>query len=71
VRDVDAVRVHPIGSKLHVDMEIAVDGDLSVRKGHEIAHEVDRAVTRAEEAVVQVTVHVHPSSPAERDGTGL
>ncbi len=71
VRAVDLVRIHPLGAHVHVDMEVAVDGDLSVRKGHEIAHAVERAVTQAEEHVVQVTVHVQPSGSAERDGTGL
>ncbi len=71
VHAVDAVRIHPLGAELRVDMEIAVDGELSVRKGHEIAHEVESAVTRAEERVVQVTVHVQPAGPVERDRAGL
>jgi cation diffusion facilitator family transporter len=71
VREVDRVRIHPLGSKLRIDLEIAVDGELSVRKGHEIAHEVERAVKQHEEHVVQVTVHVQPAGGREHVGTGL
>ena len=61
VRGVQSVAAHPLGSHLRIDMEISVDGDLSVRKGHEIAHEVASAVTRGEEEVVEVAVHVNPA----------
>ena len=64
---VQQVDVHPLGAQVRIDMEVSVDGALTVRKGHEIAHEVERAVTQAEEAVVGVAVHVNPApSP---DGT--
>lgn len=58
---VQSVAIHPLGAFLRADLEISVDGDLSVRKGHEIAHEVSRTVTRGEEEVVEVSVHVNPA----------
>lgn len=61
VEAVQSVAVHPLGSKLRVDLELSVDGDLSVRKGHAIAHEVEIAVTRGEGGVVQTAVHVNPA----------
>lgn len=64
VRGVQRVDVHPLGSTVRVDMEISVDGDLPVRKGHEIAHEVGSAVTREEATVVEVAVHVNPAQKA-------
>jgi len=60
VEGVQAVRAHPIGGVFHVDMEISVDGALTVRKGHAIAHEVVEAVTRGVDEVVEVSVHVNP-----------
>ncbi len=60
VREVQRVRVHPVGSVHRVDMEISVDGTLSVLQGHEIAHSVERAVTQAHPDVVEVHVHVNP-----------
>lgn len=60
VAGVQRVDVHPLGGVVRVDMEISVDGELTVRKGHEIAHEVQEAVTRGEAGVVGVAVHVNP-----------
>jgi len=60
VRRVERVGIHPLGHQLRVDMEIGVDADLSVRKGHAIAHLVEDAVISAESRVVEVAVHVNP-----------
>ena len=60
VRAVKQVRVHPLGANLRVDLEIDVDGELSVRQGHTIAHAVDRAIRDRREQVEQVHVHVNP-----------
>jgi cation diffusion facilitator family transporter len=61
VRGVQQVRVHPLGSELRVDMQISVDGELSVREGHTIAHSVERVVLREVSRVVEVHVHVNPA----------
>lgn len=61
VLGIDRVDVHPLGQEVRIDMQIQVDGDLPVRKGHEIAHEVERTVTREEGTVVEVHVHVNPA----------
>lgn len=61
VSGVQSVSVHPLGTLVRVDMEISVRGDLSVRRGHEIAHEVGKTVTRHEDDVVDVSVHVNPA----------
>ena len=66
---VQRVRVHPLGGRSRADMEISVDGDLSVRKGHEIAHAVESAVTQAEVGVVQVAVHVNPHEDPTKEPT--
>ena len=58
--ETDRVGIHPLGHQLRVDMEICVDGDLSVRKGHAIAHLVEEAVISSESRVVEVAVHVNP-----------
>jgi cation diffusion facilitator family transporter len=61
VTGVQRVRLHPVGSALHADMELSVDGSLTVEQGHEIAHRVARAVTGAHPSVVEVQVHVNPA----------
>ena len=65
VEGVERVGIHPLGHQLRVDMEISVDGDLSVRKGHAIAHKVEETIIASETRVVEVAVHVNPkdSSP--------
>ncbi len=64
VRGVQAIRVHPIGSAYRVDLEIAVAGDRTVREGHAIAHDAERAITENCPRVVEVHVHVNPASDA-------
>ena len=63
VRGVQSVRVHPLGAKVRVDMEISVNGDSTVEEGHRIAHAVDRAVKGTHEHVDGVHVHVNPWKP--------
>ncbi len=61
VSEVNAVRVHPLGSALRVDLEISVDGALSVAAGHRIAHAVEAAIVGIHEHVQEVHVHVNPA----------
>lgn len=61
VRGVQRVRVLPLGSRYRVDLEIDVDGDLSVREGHQIAEAVEDGVLSVAERVVEVHVHVNPA----------
>lgn len=68
VHDVANVRVHPLGSHYYVDLEIAVDGELSVREGHELAHAVERRILDEVAHVRDVTVHVNPADGLSRDG---
>jgi cation diffusion facilitator family transporter len=58
---VDDVRVHPLGTHLRVDMEIAVDGALDVSSGHAIAHAVEAAIQAAHPRIREVAVHVNPA----------
>jgi cation diffusion facilitator family transporter len=64
VRGVHHIRVHPLGTAQRVDLDIAVEGSISVREGHRIARLVERAVVQAEAAIVAVHVAVVPDSPA-------
>jgi len=61
---VQTVRVHPLGATMRVDMEISVDGDLTVSKGHSIAHAVEDAVRGAHPVVGEVSVHINPGTTA-------
>jgi len=60
VRRVDLARVHPLGPYAIVDLEIAVDPELSLREAHDIAHDVETRVREGVEHVREVRVHVNP-----------
>lgn len=72
VRGVQSARIHPLGRAYRVDMEISVDGSLTVDDGHRIAHAVERAVVAAADSVESVDVHVNPWHPGDehREGVG-
>lgn len=70
VRGVQNVRIHPLGSDMRVDLEVNVDGQLTVSEGHDIAHAVADAVTQAHVQVKGVHVHVNPC-PRNLDGNNI
>lgn len=57
----DKVRMRKSGLSHLVDIQIRVDGELSVRRGHDIAHAVkDALLASAPHRISDVTVHVEP-----------
>jgi len=60
VRGVEKCHVRKSGLALYCDIHVEVDGDLTVREGHRIAHEVKDALLAAERGLVDVVVHVEP-----------
>jgi cation diffusion facilitator family transporter len=61
VRALDKVRVRKSGLSHLVDIQVRVDGELSVRAGHDIAHAVkDALIASAPHRISDVTVHVEP-----------
>lgn len=60
VRQVDRIRVHPVGTDFVVDLVIYVDARLSLRDAHEIAHRVEDSIAERVPHVVHVNVHVNP-----------
>jgi cation diffusion facilitator family transporter len=60
VRDLDKCRIRKSGLSYLVDIQVRVDGDLSVRTGHAIAHAVRGALLASPLRVTDVSVHVEP-----------
>ncbi len=61
VQALDKVRVRKSGLSHLVDIQVRVDGDLSVREGHDIAHAVkDALIASARHAISDVAVHIEP-----------
>ena len=62
VQALDKVRVRKSGLSYLVDIQVRVDGGLTVREGHAIAHAVkDALLASAPHAISDVTVHVEPA----------
>lgn len=53
--------VRKMGLHFYVDLHVRVDGAISVRDGHDIAHEVKRAICATEPRIADVLVHVEPA----------
>lgn len=60
VLKVDVLRTRLFGAKMYVDIEIAADGDISLREGHEIAQVVHDKVEEKFPLVKHCMVHVNP-----------
>ena len=54
-------RVRKMGLEFFVDLHVLVDGDLSVREGHRIAHEVKDRIRQEYPRISDVLVHIEPS----------
>lgn len=62
VRALDKVRMRKSGLSYIVDIQVRVDGELTVRAGHDIAHAVkDALLASVAHRISDVTVHVEPA----------
>jgi cation diffusion facilitator family transporter len=61
---IEKCRTRKSGVGILVDIHVEVDGDLSVRRGHEIAHEVSDRLQVSPLSIQQVMVHVEPAADA-------
>lgn len=59
---IDLIQTRLFGSKIYVDIEIAVDGSLSLNKAHTIAETVHLSIENAFPNVKHCMVHVNPFS---------
>lgn len=62
VREVEKCLVRKMGLNFYVDLHVAVDGMISVRDGHNIAHEVKNTIRSTDARIADVLVHVEPAS---------
>ncbi|HEX8372726.1 MAG TPA: cation diffusion facilitator family transporter, partial [Chthoniobacterales bacterium] len=63
----DQSRMRKMGLEYFMDLHLVVDGDISVREGHRIAHEVKEAIIKHNGLITDVLVHVEPrGEKAER-----
>ena len=71
VIDVETLWIWRSGRRIHVNIHIEVDPEISVREGHKIAHEVkDRLQTLDKISIEHVHIHVEPAT-LSTDGAAL
>ena len=61
VVEVEKCLVRKMGLSFYVDLHVGVDGEISVRDGHRIAHEVKAAIKSADSRIADVLVHIEPA----------
>ena len=61
VLGIDDLKTRLFGSKLYVDLEILADGELSLKKSHEIAEHVHTAIESNFPNCIHCMVHVNPA----------
>ena len=61
VRDVEKSFVRKMGLNFYADLHVKVDGEISVRDGHRIAHEVKHAIQQTDSRIADVLVHIEPA----------
>ncbi|MBL8013751.1 MAG: cation transporter [Candidatus Omnitrophica bacterium] len=57
----DKCFIRKMGYSYYVDLHVVVDGNVSVRRGHEIAHIVKDNIKEKIPAIVDVIIHVEPA----------
>jgi cation diffusion facilitator family transporter len=66
VEAIEKCFVRKMGFEYFVDLHVIVDGEMSVRQGHDIAHGVKNAILQRKPAIHDVLVHVEPADPGKR-----
>lgn len=64
-------RVRKLNGLSVIDMDIEVDGSITVKDGHRIAMEVERAIKKSVDNVYDIIVHIEPSGNRESEKYGL
>lgn len=61
VREVEKCYIRKMGLSFYVDLHVGVDGGISVREGHHIAHAVKRTIQEHNPRIADVLVHIEPA----------
>jgi cation diffusion facilitator family transporter len=62
VMEVEKCLIRKMGLDFYVDLHVGVDGNISVHEGHEIAHQVKRAIQQSDPRIADVLVHIEPAA---------
>jgi cation diffusion facilitator family transporter len=70
VLEVEKCLVRKMGLHFYVDLHVGVDESISVRDGHDIAHEVKNAIQVMDPRIADALVHVEPAAVVRAESTG-
>ena len=65
VLGIDLLQTRIFGSKIYVDLEIAVDGSYTLERAHQIAEEVHEEIERTFPKIKHVMIHVNPARKSD------
>ncbi|HBR15240.1 MAG TPA: cation-efflux pump [Candidatus Omnitrophica bacterium] len=68
VRDVEKCLVRKSGYRYFVEVHLEVEGTISVKEGHDIAHEVKDHLLNAGMSLINVVIHVEPYGQIRSNG---
>src|SRR5436190_18744273 len=63
VIEVEKCFVRKMGLSFYADLHVRVNERITVRQGHDIAHQVKRAIQQTDARIADVLVHVEPANP--------
>ena len=69
VLGLDKCYIRKMGLQYYVDLHVIVSGDVTVRHGHDIAHEVKDALRRANPRFADALIHIEPEEELTRKDT--
>ncbi len=60
IKDTEKCYIRKAGMKFHVDLHAVVDGDISVKKGHDLAHKLQNTLQQKIPHIGHVLIHIEP-----------
>ena len=64
VARVDLLHSRMFGNKVYIDLEIAVDGDKTLREAHEVAERIHTDIERQFSDIKHIMIHINPADHA-------
>lgn len=65
------VRIRKVGTKYFIEMDIEVDGKMSVKDAHELTVKIRKEMLKRRDDIEDVTIHIEPLGNVEEEGFGL
>lgn len=66
VRGIDLLQTRIFGNKIYVDLEIQIDGSVTLREAHKIAEDVHDDIEQSFPKIKHIMVHVNPANEGEQ-----